>query len=307
MENIINHLSESFVLLGSKIYNWIDRIVLSLPNLVLVLVALFIGLKLMKYARKLVKKIAVKSFPGNMGIQNLVNNVGSVILYISLFVILLTILGLKGPITTVLASAGVAGLALGLALQDPLMNLFSGIIMSVKHVFVVGDFIESNGYVGSVQEVSLKSTVVRMLSGEEVNIPNKLVLQNPVKNFTTNGVRRVEFTCGISYADNLEEVKKIAMAAVRPLAIDTVVRPVEFIYTGFGDSSIDFQIRFWTNPADVWEYLDAKSTAIIKLKSAFDQYNITIPFPIRTLDFGIKGGMELGQSLGSKNIIKTSS
>jgi small conductance mechanosensitive channel len=201
----------------------------------------------------------------------------------------------------------VAGLALGLALQDPLMNLFSGIIMSVKHVFVVGDFIESNGYVGSVQEVSLKSTVVRMLSGEEVNIPNKLVLQNPVKNFTTNGVRRVEFTCGISYADNLEEVKKIAMAAVRPLAIDTVVRPVEFIYTGFGDSSIDFQIRFWTNPADVWEYLDAKSTAIIKLKSAFDQYNITIPFPIRTLDFGIKGGMELGQSLGSKNIIKTSS
>lgn len=307
MDNIINHLSESFVLLGSKIYNWIDRIVLSLPNLVLVLVALFIGLKLMKYARKLVNKIAVKSFPGNMGIQNLVNNVGSVILYISLFVILLTILGLKGPITTVLASAGVAGLALGLALQDPLMNLFSGIIMSVKHVFVVGDFIESNGYVGSVQEVSLKSTVVRMLSGEEVNIPNKLVLQNPVKNFTTNGVRRVEFTCGISYADNLEEVKKIAMAAVRPLAIDTVVRPVEFIYTGFGDSSIDFQIRFWTNPADVWEYLDAKSTAIIKLKSAFDQYNITIPFPIRTLDFGIKGGMELGQSLGSKNIIKTSS
>lgn len=307
MDNIINHLSESFVLLGSKIYNWIDRIVLSLPNLVLVLVALFIGLKLMKYARKLVNKIAVKSFPGNIGIQNLVNNVGSVILYISLFVILLTILGLKGPITTVLASAGVAGLALGLALQDPLMNLFSGIIMSVKHVFVVGDFIESNGYVGSVQEVSLKSTVVRMLSGEEVNIPNKLVLQNPVKNFTTNGVRRVEFTCGISYADNLEEVKKIAMAAMRPLAIDSAVRPVEFIYTGFGDSSIDFQIRFWTNPADVWEYLDAKSTAIIKLKSAFDQYNITIPFPIRTLDFGIKGGMELGQSLGSKNIIKTPS
>lgn len=300
MDSILSQLSDSFGLLSSKIYNWIDRAVLSLPNFILVLVALFVGLKMMKYAKKGVNRLAVRSFPGNIGVQNLINNVGSVILYLSLFIILLTILGLKGPITTVLASAGVAGLALGLALQDPLMNLFSGIIMSVKHVFVVGDFIESNGYIGVVEEVSLKSTVVRMLSGEEVNIPNKLVLQSPVKNFTTNGLRRVELTCGISYAENLEEVKRVAMDAVRPLAVDSEERPVEFIYTGFGESSIDFQLRFWTNPTTMWQYLDVKSTAIIKLKGAFDQHDITIPFPIRTLDFGIKGGLQLGQSLSSK-------
>lgn len=288
MDNILNHLSTSFVSLGDKIYNWIDRIVLTFPNIILVLVALLIGLKLMKYAKRLVHGIAVKSFPRNVSVQNLVNNVGAVVLYVILFVILLTILGLQGPITTVLASAGVAGLALGLALQDPLMNLFSGVIMSVKQVFNIGDFIESNGYVGEVQEISLSSTVIRMLSGEEVNIPNRLVLQSPVKNFTTNGVRRVEFTCGISYAEDLEQVKKIAVEAVRPLAIDSAERPVEFIYTSFADSSIDFQIRFWTNPATVWQYLDAKSTAIMKLKLAFDQHDITIPFPIRTLDFGIK-------------------
>ncbi len=307
MDNIIDQLSSSFTLLVSKLYLWVDRVVLSVPNFILVLVALFIGLKLMKYARRIVDRIAVKSFPGNVSVQNLVNNVGSVFLYIVLFIILLTILGLEGPITTVLASAGVAGLALGLALQDPLMNLFSGIIMSVKHVFGIGDFIESNGYVGVVQEVSLKSTVIRTLSGEEVNIPNKLVLQSPVKNFTTNGVRRVEFTCGVSYADNLEEVKKVAMAAVRSLAIDSVERPVEFIYTGFGESSIDFQIRFWTNPDTVWQFLDAKSMAIMKVKTAFDQHSITIPFPIRTLDFGIKGGLQLGESIGSNTIAKSSS
>ena len=305
MDNILNHLSTSFALLGDKIYAWIDNIVLSLPNFILVLVSLIIGLKLIKYAKKLINKLTIRSFPENAGLRNLINNVGSVILYIVLFMILLSILGLKGPITTVLASAGVAGLALGLALQDPLMNLFSGIIMSVKHVFVVGDFIESNGFIGEVQEVSLKSTVIRMLSGEEVNIPNKLMLQNPVKNYSTNGVRRVEFACGISYADDLEQVKRIAMAAVRPLALENMERPVEFIYTGFGESSIDFQIRFWTNPATVWQYLDAKSTAIIKLKSAFDQHDITIPFPIRTLDFGIKGGMELGQSLKNTTIGET--
>ncbi len=305
MENIITQLSQSIKLLTAKIYSWLDQIVLSFPNLVLVIICLFIGLKLIRLGKRLLRNVASRSFE-NAGVQNLVNNVGSVCLYLTLFVILLSILGLEGPITTVLASAGVAGLALGLALQDPLMNLFSGIIMSVKHVFNSGDFIESNGFVGSVQEISLRSTVLRTLSGEEVNIPNKLVLQSPVKNFSTNGMRRVEFTCGISYADDLESVKSIAIDAIRPLALDTVERPVEFIYTGFGDSSIDFQVRFWTNPETVWQYLDAKSSAIILLKKAFDKNEITIPFPIRTLDFGIKGGVTLEENLTSPSLTKSS-
>lgn len=296
MDKIINRLIDSASLLNSKIYTWLDELVLSIPNIVLVFVALFIGLKLIKYAKRLINSIATRSF-SNAAVVNLVNNVGSVILYIALFIVLLSILGLQGPITTVLASAGVVGLALGLALQDPLMNLFSGIIMSVNHVFNIGDFVESNGFVGSVQEVSLKSTVIRMLSGEEVNIPNKLVLQNPVKNFTTNGQRRVEFACGISYGDDLDAVKAISIEAIRPLALDSMERPVEFIYTGFGASSIDFQIRFWTNPVTVWQYLEAKSQAIINLKKAFDQHDITIPFPITTLDFGIKGGVALSEEL----------
>lgn len=299
MNNISSQLNEAFQLLIEKIYLWLDQIVLSLPNLILVIIVFFIGLKVIKITKRLIQKITSKSI-ANVGVQNLVKNVGGVLLYVLLFIILLTILGLQGPITTVLASAGVAGLALGLALQDPLMNLFSGIIISVKHVFNTGDFIESNGFVGSVQEVSLKSTVIRTLSGEEVNIPNKLVLQNPVKNFSTNGIRRVEFTCGISYADDLKKVKEISMAAVRPLALDSVDRPVEFIYTGFGESSINFQIRFWTNPASVWEFLDVKSSAIMRIKSAFDTNDITIPYPIRTIDFGIKGGLGLSESLAKK-------
>lgn len=296
MDKIFSHLSESWILLSDKIFTWLDSIVLSLPNLVLVLLTLIIGIRLIKVAKKIIVKITQKKIE-NVGVRNLVYNVASVILFITLILVILSILGLQGPITTVLASAGVAGLALGLALQDPLMNLFSGIIMSIKHVFNVGDFIDSNGFVGEVQEVSLKSTVIRTLSGEEVNIPNKLVLQNPVRNFSTNGIRRVEFTCGISYAEDLDMVKDICMKTIRPLALDTVERPVEFIYTGFGESSIDFQIRFWTSPTTVWQYLDAKSTAIMKIKAAFDQHNIAIPFPIRTLDFGIKGGLSLDESL----------
>jgi len=288
MDKILKQLSNSFSLLVDKIFSWIDKVVLTAPNIILVLVTLLIGFKLIKYGKKLINNLSQRFFPGNVVIQNLVNNIGGVCLYVILFLTLLTILGLQGPITTILASAGVVGLALGLALQDPLMNLFSGIIMSVKHVFNIGDFIESNGYVGEVKDISLKSTVIRMLSGEEVNIPNKLVLQAPVKNFTTNGLRRVELTCGISYNEDLEEVKRIASDALRPLALENVKRQVEFIYTSFGDSSINFQVRFWTDPDDVWQYLEAKSTAIITLKKSFDENNINIPYPIRTIDFAIK-------------------
>jgi len=283
MDKILEQLQGSFSLLSAKVFQWIDKVVLTVPNLILVAVVFLIGVKLIKYGKRGIQRLSKRSFPGKIGVQNLINNVGGVVLYLVLFLILLTILGLRGPVTTLLASAGVAGLALGLALQDPLMNLFSGIIMSVKHVFDIGDFIESNGYIGEVKDISLKTTVLRTLSGEEVNIPNKLVLQAPVKNFTTNGLRRVELVCGISYDENLEEVKKIAMEAVRPLAIDEAKRPVEFIYTHFGDSSINFQIRFWTNPVDVWHFLEGKSNAIIRLKSAFDKHDIKIPFPIRTL------------------------
>jgi small conductance mechanosensitive channel len=297
MDKLLSNLSESWVLLSDKVFSWLDSVVLTLPNIVLVILTLFIGKRLIKIFTRLINKALEKNI-SNLGVQNLTKNVASVLLYIGLAIIILSILGLEGTVTTVLASAGVAGLALGLALQDPLMNLFSGIIMSVKHVFEVGDFIESNGFIGKVQEISLKSTVIRMLTGEEANIPNKLVLQSPVKNFSTNGVRRVDITCGVSYGDDLDKVKEVAMNAVRPLALTTMERPVEFIYTTFGDSSINFQLRFWTDPVDVWSFLDIKSTAIIHLKKAFDINEITIPFPIRTLDFGIKGGLSLSQSLG---------
>jgi small conductance mechanosensitive channel len=300
MDKIAEQISNAFNTLSEQIYGYIDSIVLSIPNLLLVLLTLFIGAKLIKWSKKLLRRIAVKSFQV-VGVQNLFMNVTVVFLWLVLFLAILAILGLDGTVKTILASAGVAGLALGLALQDPLMNLFSGIIMSVKHDFNVGDFIESNNFIGEVKEVSLKSTVLRMLSGEEVNIPNKLVLQNPVKNFTTNGLRRIEVNCGVSYADDLEKVMSIAIEAVKDLAIDSVPRPVEFIYTNFGESSIDFQLRFWISSSSIYEYLDLKSQAIMRVKKAFDQSGITIPFPIRTLDFGIKGGQAIGEAISFGN------
>lgn len=284
MDLFLENIRESIALLGTKIQSWIDTLVLSLPNVTLAILTFIFGIIIIAYKRKLIRKLANKSFPNNIGIAHLIINISIVVLYGLLVVIILSILGLKGTVTAVLTSAGVAGLAIGLALQDPLMNLFSGVLMNVKHGFKVGDFIETNGYIGEVREVSLKSTLIRMLSGEEVNVPNKIVIQNPVKNYSTNGSRRIDIECSVSYTEDLERVKRIVEQTIAPYALSDRERPVEFIYTDFAESSINFQLRFWTNTPTVWDYLNAKSVAIMSIKKAFDKEGIVIPFPIRTID-----------------------
>jgi small conductance mechanosensitive channel len=288
--------SQALELVKSKLTAWGDSVILTLPNIILVLISFFLGIWIIRRARKRIKKVSSK-ITTNIALAQLLYNVIIAVLYLSLVIIILSILGLSKSVTTILASAGVMGLAVGLALQDPLMNLFSGIIMSVKTSFQIGDFVETNGHVGAVQAITLRSTQIRTLTGEEVSIPNKLVLQNPVKNYTTNGIRRVDIVCGVSYGSSLRKVKEVAKAAVIDLAFKDVERPVEFIFTGFGDSAINFQLRFWTDPANVWEYLDTKSEGIMRLKEAFDAENIGIPFPIRTLDIDFKGKEALAEIL----------
>ena len=301
MDKIMAQISESFTLLGEKLYSWLDQIVLSLPNMFLVFATIIIGLRLIRFGQRVVNKLLVKRLK-NKALQNLVNNIVVIIFYIFLILVILVILGLEKPITALLASAGVIGLALGLALQDPMMNIFSGAIMSVRSAFEIGDLVETNGFVGSVQEITLKSTILILQSGEVVNIPNKLVLQSPIKNYTTNALRRIEIRCGISYAENLNHVKDVVSEAIKDLAYDTTTRPVEFIFSEFGDSSINFQARFWVKPINMYDYLSYKSIAIINIKAAFDREGITIPFPIRTLDFGIKGGEKLSSMLSTRSI-----
>ncbi len=127
-----------------------------------------------------------------------------------------------------------------------------------------------------------------------VIIPNKEVLQNPIENYSLLGKRRMDLNAGISYGDDLEKVKEITVKAVegiQGLTDDTIT----MFYDEFGDSSINFVLRLWVNTPQQPDYLQVKSEAIMRIKKAYDQNNITLPFPIRTLDFGIKGGVPLNE------------
>jgi len=234
--------------------------------------------------RKLCNRLLAR-FSENLAIKNLLSSlITSVFLLFGLF-LSLGILGLDKTVTSLLAGAGIIGLAIGLAFQDPILNIISGVIMSVKKPFNIGDTIVTNGYNGIIKDITLRSTHLKTFTGEDVFIPNKSVLQNPLENFTLTQWRRVDISCGVSYSSDLEKVQEVAIKAIKEHIEHDRSKPVDFVYSEFGDSSINFELRFWLDLAEEKDYLVSKSNAIIALKKAFDKEGITIPFPMRTIEF----------------------
>ena len=135
-------------------------------------------------------------------------------------------------------------------------------------------------------------TVVKTFQGLHVIIPNKEVFQNPLTNYTRTNERRIDLECGVSYGDDLEKVRKIAMDALKDKPFLLEGKDINLYFTSFGDSSINFKLMFRINYPGQPGYMNAQSESIMALKKAFDENDISIPFPIRTLDFGIKGGNE---------------
>ncbi len=292
MDNFAYSFTSSLELLQSKLAGWGDSFILHLPNLFLAIIIAVMAYLFVGFVRKWSSKLLNK-FTDNVRIVRLGSSLSVAILGVFTLFIILGLFNLSGTINKILATAGVLGLAVGLALQDPLTNLFSGVMMSVRDMYAIGDLVETNNFFGTIREINLRTTCLLLPTGEEVLIPNKMVIQHPLKNYSKNGYRRIDLNCGVSYGEDLKKVQSIALQALEGSEIPLHNRPVDLVYTSFGDSSINFKIRYWIKSDSQSDYLLKLSEGIVVLKESFDKHQITIPFPIRTLDFGIKGGMGL--------------
>ncbi|MEQ8523705.1 mechanosensitive ion channel [Gracilimonas sp.] len=294
-----------YELVTGKLEEWLTTTIEMLPNLAVALLVVIVFYAIAKGIRKFVGKILSK-VTTNKTVTNLAQTVlGVLVIGIGVF-FALSILNLDGMVTSLLAGAGIIGLALGFAFQDIASNFISGVLLSVRHPFGIGDIIETNDLFGTVQKLNLRNTVIRTPQGQIIYVPNKVVYENPFTNYTKNGERRIDLACGVSYGDDLGKAKKVALEAVEKLDQRDTSRDVELYYNEFGDSSINFTLRFWIPFEKLPQYWGAQSEAIMALKKAFDENDIMIPFPIRTLDFGIRGGEKLSASMvnsgnGSKN------
>lgn len=276
-------VSDFITLIGDKLTGWYQSALLNIPNLILAIIVLVFFNILAKYVRKLTIKI-FDSFSDNVSLISLVSTIAKVaVIAVGLFCAL-SILGLDKTVTSLLAGAGVIALAIGFAFQDLTANFISGVFIATQRPIQVGDVVDTNGYFGKVKSINLRSVIIDNFGGQEIEIPSKEIFQNPITNFSKSGERRMQIDCGISYNDDLDLAQKLAVDAIKSLDFVRDDKPVELHFTEFGDSSINFLLWFWLNSEVAGPPL-AKSESIKAIKKAFDANDISIPFPIRTLEF----------------------
>ncbi|HKI00931.1 MAG TPA: mechanosensitive ion channel [Thermoanaerobaculia bacterium] len=295
-------IRKAWELLSGKVMGWVRDFVLLLPN-ILVAVAVLFGFwliaRLMRgAAHKLLRRVSHSE-----QVNRLVGQAVYLAFLAAGLFVALGVLGLQKTVASLLAGAGIIGLALGFAFQDIAANLMAGVYLSIQHPFRVGHLIETKDFFGVVKRVHLRWTEIRSAQGQVVLIPNKQVFENAIQNYSGTGHRRIDIRAGVSYGDDLEKVRRVAVRALEQVSTRKMDTEVEIFFEEFGESSIDFVVRFWIDfTSHQSEYLQARSEAIERLKRAFDENGITLPFPVRTLDFGVRGGEKLSEVLGEAGI-----
>ncbi|MUU77138.1 mechanosensitive ion channel family protein [Winogradskyella endarachnes] len=274
--------------LVDKLIGWFNTIIESIPNLVLAILVMVTTYFAAKYISRLVGKLIDKKVE-QASIKSAISRVSSVVVVALGLFVALGVLNLGKALTSLLAGAGVVGLAIGLALQGTLANTFAGLILSFRKKIQIGHWVETTGYSGEVMDINLKDFTLKESDNNIVIIPNKTILDNPLKNYSLTTRMRIFLECGVGYESDLEKVEQLTKQVIAD-TFDQVKSPddVEFYYTEFGGSSINYLCRFWIDAESMLAKLRAKTTAIIEIKKAYDKEGINIPFPIRTLQFDNK-------------------
>ncbi|MEO0470470.1 MAG: mechanosensitive ion channel family protein [Bacteroidota bacterium] len=281
-----NTITETIHKLLDKLTSWFETLVLMLPNFLVAVIVLLLFVFVSKIVNRISQNILDRVTPERTSLSQLGATVIRItIIALGLFVSL-SILHLDQAVSSLLAGAGIIGLALGFAFQDITANFLSGIFIATRRPFQIGDMIETNDFMGKVESIKLRATVIRSLDGQEIIIPNKDIYQNAMRIFTT-GARRIRLSVGVGYESNLREVKRITRDAISTLDMLSEGKDVQVFFKEFGDSSINLEVFYWIRfhlSSDQAKYMEAVSEGIIAIKEAYDQADINIPFPIRTLD-----------------------
>jgi small conductance mechanosensitive channel len=250
-----------------------------LPLIAIALVALVLGLLAVRYVVRWTEA-GLRRARADVAVQRLVANILRVLLVLLVLLFAVSLVGIE--VGAVLAGLGLAGLALAFALQNILENFVAGILILIRKPFRPGDQIESNDFAGTVEDIDLRVTRLRDFDDQLVLIPNATVFTEPIINLTRMGRRRTRVLVGIDYRDDHDRARDVLEAAVREVD-GVLVRPEpEVLCVELGDSSVDFEVSYWTAPA-MREVRFVRDRVLRACKSAVEAEGMTIPWPIRTL------------------------
>ena len=192
-------------------------------------------------------------------------------------IVLITALANIGiPMTSLITVLGTASLAIGLAMQGGLTNMVGGLIILIFKPFKVGDWIESDGLSGSVEEITIFHTVLKSLDCTKIVLPNGALANSNVKNFTYNSKRRLCLDFSVSYDSDIDKVKKVIGEVIEKEELVLKDEEVFIRLTNHADSALIFTVRVWTLNENFWPL---KFNLLENVKKAFDKNKIQIPYP----------------------------
>ncbi len=257
----------------NKLTHWGVALIAMLPNLVLAAVVLVAFVFISKFIKSISYKILHK-FSEKESISRLFSAVASMLVMIIGLFIALKILNLNQAVSTLLAGAGIIGLALGFAFQDLTANFISGIFMIFKRPFEVGEVLETNGFTGTVEDIQLRTTTIYTYQGLHVILPNKDIFQKPIINHSRSENRRVEFTFSVPVEQDLNKIETVTKEALNKLDFLTENKPAQVFFTEIADKSVKLVIWFWVPFHKKPSFMESRHRALLSLIDSYKQQGI---------------------------------
>lgn len=267
----------------TSLVNLIGVAVERLPAIITAIIILF----LTNYAANVAQRLA-----RNLGEQTIKSESLQLLLartsYLATWVIgVLTASVLAFPglrLGDIIAALGLGSVAIGFAFQDIFKNFLAGVLLLLQEPFRIHDQVIIGNYEGTVERIDIRTTQIRTYQGERVLLPNSTVFTSAVQVRTAYGKRRTDLEVGVDYNTPLSEAAELLQETI--MRVEGVLsNPApEIDLVSFGDSSINFVVRYWTLPQQQ-QVRHVKTQAIISINKAFNRAGISIPYPIRTLYF----------------------
>ncbi len=267
---------------------------------ILVLIGLFMGLIVLSGAvTNILRSRILRLLRINRGAQEVIAIVFKYTFMGVGSVVLLQIFGVDLSSLAILASA--LGVGIGFGFQDIAKNFGSGLVLLFERPIQVGDFIEVGKYMGSVESIGARSVTIRTLDRVSIIVPNSRFLEDEVINWSHhNPISRIHIPVGVSYSADVKIVKKALLEAGKNHPEVLSVPQPQVLFTGFGDSSLDFELLVWIDAPS--HQVSIKSDLCFRIEASLKEYNIEIPFPqrdlhLRTGELPVKLSPEIEQAL----------
>lgn len=240
----------------------------------LALLALFVGLKLVKWLMKVIRHSFDKS-KLDPTVASFLGSIINILLYALVFITVVSIMGIQ--VTSFVTLLGTAGVAVGLAVQGSLSNFAGGVLILILKPFVIGDYIKEDTHnnEGTVISIDIFYTRIRTFDGKVVVIPNGTLSNTSLTNLTKQEKRRIDLTVPVEYEADLRRVKKVLQDVIAKEPMVLKDEPIDIALDEFGDSALSILVHVWVPTEAYWE---TKWNVMEHIKLAFDKEKICIPF-----------------------------